>query len=350
MEKKYGVTRRSFIGKATAMGAGLAMPSGIVRASADRSAALRDICLATIDVKEFRTVETTEARMRTVLERLEEVAGMKPDIVCLPELFSTVGVKEKRTVRELAEEEGIPGPVSSKIAAFARTNNCYVTCPVYTKTKGHYYNSVILIDRKGSIAGVYHKIHPTKEEITGMGGSGEARITPGTFGQAVVETDFGRVGVQLGYDVHWTDSWEDLKKQHVDIILYPSVFSARRMLRYFAWSNNCYIVSSTPELSQIFDVSGNVVDSSSFFVRYAWARVNIEKVNTDTWPTNYRISAIYRKYGDKVSIKVWGNTEVITIESRDPELNVEDILKEFDLETVDEGVERSRIVQEQYRP
>lgn len=350
MEKNYSVSRRSFIGKATVVGAALAVPSGFAQASRKRIDAKRDISVATIDVKEFRTVETLEARMSTVLERMDEVAAMKPDMVCLPELFNTVGVKEKKTIRELAEDEVNPGPVTSSIAAFARTNSCYVACPLYTKKDGHYYNSVILIDRKGSIAGVYHKIHPTKEEIIGIRGSGDARITPGAFGQSAVETDFGKIGVQLGYDVHWTDSWEDLKKQGVDIILYSSAFSAGRMLSYFAWSNNCYIISSTPELSQIFDVSGNVLDSSSFFVRYAWAKVNVEKVNTDTWPTNSRISAIYRKYGDKVRIKVWGNTEVITIESRDPELNVNDIMKEFDLETVDEAIERSRIVQEKYRP
>ena len=70
----------------------------------------------------------------------------------------------------------MPGPVTGRIAEFAKKNNCYVACPVYTKKAGNFYNSCLLIDRKGNIAGAYNKMHPVKDEIlTGKTGKGSDR-------------------------------------------------------------------------------------------------------------------------------------------------------------------------------
>lgn len=353
MKNKQGVSRRAFISRTSFIGAGLAGLSPQVPYTHNADEARnpsREICVAALDLKEFRTVETIESRMATAMKRMRELAALKPDIVCLPELFSTVDVDEKKSISELAEDETAPGPVTRAVAEFARINKCYVACPLYTKKDGHYYNSSVLLDRKGDIVGVYHKIHPAKSEMMPSGFADDVRITPGALEQSVIETDFGKVGMQLGYDVHWTDGWEKLKKLGAEVIIYSATRSAGRRLNYFAWSCNCYIVSSSPESSEIVDMSGNVLESSSFFVRYAWSRINLNKINTDTWPTNQRLAAICRKYQNRVNIKVWGNTEVITIESRDAGLDVKDILEEFELQTIDQVVESSKIVQDQYRP
>ena len=43
---------------------------------------------------------------------MEEVTGLQPDIVCLPELFDTMWVDEKKPLSEVAEDEKFPGPVT----------------------------------------------------------------------------------------------------------------------------------------------------------------------------------------------------------------------------------------------
>src|SRR5258705_10095899 len=84
------------------------------------------VCVASVDLKGLWPDTTRESRIKRILERMEEVTGMKPDIVCLPELFDTSWVEEEKPLGELAEDEKIPGPVTSRIAAFAKKNNCYV--------------------------------------------------------------------------------------------------------------------------------------------------------------------------------------------------------------------------------
>ena len=281
---------------------------------------------------------------------MEEVAGMQPDIICLPELFDTMFVQEQKPLSEVAEDEKVPGIVTSRIAAFAKKNNCYIVCPLVTKKDGSFYNSCLLVDRKGTIAGVYHKKHPVKTEIFPDQAFKGGGVIPGAIDQPIIETDFGKVGMLICYDANWSEAWDNLKKKGAKIVFFPSAFPGGRMLNYYALKNNYYIVSSTGGDARVIDISGNDLDSTSNFVRYAWAAINLEKVNVTTWPTNGMLPDLFKKYGDRLGIKVWGNTEVITIESRDPQLKVLDVLKEFRIPTYEELLKNETEVQNKYRP
>lgn len=310
----------------------------------------REVCVASIDLKGLRPDATSGSRIKRVLERMSELTGMNPDIICLPELFDRIWVKERKPIGEIAEDEKMPGPVTSSIAAFAKKNNCYVVCPLITKKNGNFYNSSLLIDRKGNIAGVYNKTHPEKKEMLPDQAFAGGHITPGATDQPVIQTDFGKIGMQICYDVNWTDGWDSLKEKGADIILFSSVIPGGRMLNYYALRNNYYIVSSTDGDARVIDISGNDLDCTSDFVRYAWATINLDKVNVSTWPTNGQLPDLFKKYGDRLGIKVWGNTDVITIENRDAQVKVSDVLKEFEIPDYAAYLKHETLIQEKYRP
>jgi beta-ureidopropionase len=354
MKNINGVSRRNFIRQTSAgLGAGLvglSIPGCASTVPSEGKKMARKVSVASIDLKGLWPEKTREARIKRMLERMQEVTGYKPDIICLPELVDTSWVDEHTTLSEIAEDEKIPGPVTGRFAEFAKKNNCYVACPVYTKKDGNFYNSCLLIDRKGNIAGAYNKMHPVKDEIlTGKPGAESIGILPGALDQPVIETDFGKVGIQICYDANWQDGWENYKKQGAEIMLFSSQFPGGRMLNYLAWRYSCYIISSTGSDARIVDMSGNDLHSSSTFVRYTWADINLEKLNADTWPTNGRLPDLFNKYGSSLAIKVFDNTGVITIESLDPKVKVKDVLKEFEILTIDESVMASEIVQNKYR-
>jgi len=308
-----------------------------------------EVCVASVDLKELWPDTTRESRIKRILARMEEVVGIKPDIICLPELFDTSWVEEEKPLSELAEDEKVPGPVTSRIAAFAKKNDCYVVCPLFTKKDGNFYNSSLLLDRKGSIAGIYHKTHPTKTEIYPDQAFKGGGTTPGAIDQPVIQTDFGKVGMQICYDANWTNGWDNLKKKGADIVLFSSQFPGGRMLNYYALRNSYYIVSSTGGDARIIDTSGNDLEATTEFVRYVWSTINLEKVNVSTWPTNQRLPDLFKKYRDRIDIKVWNTTDVITIESRDPDLKVLDVLREFDIPTYAADLKREAEVQNKYR-
>lgn len=353
MKNKENASRRDFLKQSSfGLGAGIvgvSLPSFKTN-HVENKKLPREVCVASIDLVGLWPDKTIESRIKKVLDRMEDIAGLQPDIVCLPELFDTMWVAEKKNLSEIAEDEKIPGPVTSRVAEFAKKHNCYVACPVVTKKDGRFYNSSLLVDRKGNIAGVYHKIHPVKTEVFPDKAFKGGGVTPGALDQPVIETDFGKVGMQICYDANWADGWDNLRKQGAEIVFFPSAFPGGRMLNYYALRNDCYIVSSTGGDARIVDMSGNDLDASSEFVRYAWANINLEKVNVTTWPTRDRLPDLFSKYGNRLGIKVWNRTDVITIESRDPELKVANVLKEFNIPTYAELLRNETAVQEKYRP
>ena len=349
MEKKNS-SRRDFLQQSSfGLLAGVSLPSS-ERRQTETKKLPREVCLVSVDLVGLWPDTTTASRLKRIFERMEAVTGLQPDVVCLPELFDTIWVSERKNLSDIAEDEKTPGPVTSKVAEFAKKNKCYVICPVITKKDGRYYNSSLLVDRKGNIAGAYNKIHPTKDETLPDQHFAGGGTTPGALNQPIIETDFGKVGMQICYDANWSDGWNNLKAQGAEIVFFSSAFPGGRMLNYHALRNDSYIVSSTGGDARIIDMSGNDFDRSSEFVRYAWATVNLEKVNVTIWPTRDVLPDVFKKYGNRLGIRVWHSTDVITIESLDPELKVAAVLKEFDIPTYSNLLKMETSVQEKYRP
>jgi predicted amidohydrolase len=309
----------------------------------------REIWVAAISLKGLWPEQTIEKRIKDMLERMESVYPLEPDIICLPETFQISWVDEMKTLEEIAEDENIPGPVTSRIAELAKKHHCYIVCPVVTKMDGHYYNSSILLNRQGEIDGVYHKIHPTDTEtlpdVYYKGGG----TTPGVLKPPVFKTDFGTIGMQICMDASWFENWRLLKEAGAEMVLFPSQGPFGDTLAYHAWMNQYYIVSATGEDARILDITGDVIASDGEFARWVCAPVNLEKAFLEIWPQVLKFDEIQKKYGRKIRIKIYHPENWATIESRDPDLKVADVLKEFELPTLAEQIKEATEIQDKYR-
>ena len=338
MKNKRDLSRRNFL-KNTSLGigggiVGTSMLSCSQASAGNRGKLPREVCIAAVDLTRLWPDSTRESRINRILLRMEDAVTVKPDLLCLPELFDTMWVNEEKPLAEVAEDEKVSGPVTSVIAEFANKHNCYVVCPVFTKSEGHFYNSSILIDRKGNISGVYHKIHPTKTECLPDNAYKGGGMTPGAFDQPAFETDFGKVGMLICYDTNWRDGWDNLRKKGAEVVMFSSAFPGGRILNYYAMRNSCYVMSSTGSDARIIDISGNDLAASTLDVRFAWETINLDKISTPAW-TGKQIPDLVGKYGDRIKIKAWDYYDIMTIESRGPILKLTDLIKEFKIETKD---------------
>ena len=68
------------------------------------------------------------------------------------------------------------------------------------------FNSAVLINRSGELAGRYDKIRPTEAEL-------EKSICPGGLDPPVFQTDFGAIGIQICFDVNWRSQWRRLRER-----------------------------------------------------------------------------------------------------------------------------------------
>src|SRR6266568_1338297 len=81
----------------------------------------------------------TNDLLAPTLERLNRAGSFHPDIACLPEMFSN------------RAPEQVPGPVTERLAAWAREHSSYVIFGLRTKKGDRVYNSAILLDRQGRV-------------------------------------------------------------------------------------------------------------------------------------------------------------------------------------------------------
>lgn len=256
--------------------------------------------------------------LEQMLERLERAASFRPDIAALPEVFVA------------GEPEVVPGPVTNKLAEWARRHSSYVVYSLHTLEGGRKYNTATLLDRAGRVVGRYRKAYPTENELA-------KGIHPGDKDPPVFETDFGRIGVQICFDVNWWDSWKRLKQKGAKIVFFLAAYPAARQLSTLALTNQFYIVSSSrSRLSRIYDITGEELAVSGRFQPWAGAALPLGKRLFEIDFHTAKVREIQKKYGTRVDVTWYHEDDWFTLASLDPNLTVEDLIAEFGLLPLDD--------------
>jgi len=269
----------------------------------------RAVQVATVTQDYLRELPREEMVSET-LDRLGAAACCQPDIVCLPELFTD------------ADPEIVPGPMTERLSQWAKAKSTYVICPIATLDNGQRFNSAVLIGRRGEIVGTYHKMHPTEGEL-------EKGTRPG-MDAPVFQTDFGKIGIQICFDVNWREIWASLEQRGAEIVFWPSAYPAHRMLSALAWLNEFYVVSSTMTRgSRIYDITGEVLAQSGMFQPWAQATLYLGKRLFEIDFHMGTIRKVEQKYGRRVLIQWYHDEDWLTLTSVDPDLSTDDIIAEF---------------------
>ena len=91
--------------------------------------------------------------------------------------------------------EPADGPSARFFAAIARECSIWLTVPFIEKSGGHFYNTIVLLGPDGAPKIHYRKQHPwTVADPSWM--------TRGDLGTPVIDTEYGRLGVMVCYDVN----------------------------------------------------------------------------------------------------------------------------------------------------
>lgn len=178
------------------------------------------------------------------------------DIFVLPEHFDCFGsiettshdggIYDERTDRRTlcrAVAETIPGPMTERFGKIAKQYSMYIAATYYELDADKIYNTCVLIDRKGKVAGKYRKTH--------LCGS-ENRINGVTAGDElpVFDCDFGRLGITICMDMNYPEIYRVLTLKGAKVILWPhqTYGPTEEMVllqaRARAIDNGCYIVGS----------------------------------------------------------------------------------------------------------
>ncbi len=198
-------------------------------------------------------------------------ADSNADIVCLPEAITLVGTGRSY----LEASEPVPGPSTEYLGSLARQYKIYIVAGLLERDGPVVYNTAVLIDREGKLAGIYRKVTLPREEI-------EGGVTPGNS-YPVFDTDFGRIGMMICWDLQFPEVAQKLAMQGAEVIFMPIWGGNLTLARARSIENQVWLVSSSYGMkSGVFDLEGELVAEANEQDPVAVVQVDLNQ--HEYWP------------------------------------------------------------------
>lgn len=278
-------------------------------------------------------------------EAMDREIGNKPDLVVLPEGIDNWNDVTPAEKRQWVEYRG--DGIYRAMCAYAKRHRCYL---VYNSPRqrpdGKFANTSWVIDREGDLIARYDKAYLTPREIEWA----EFPSVPGE-GPVVVDTDFGRLGFVTCYDLNFTHFADAYKPLAPDVMVFCSYYDGNYMRNYWASRVQAYLVGCTVGGSLPKTVVGpsgeNLVYQPEATAGGKYFRRTVTtKINTNFRVIHYdgnygKLAAAVKKYGSRVYMTDPARAGTFTFYSADPNLPIDDVVREFGLETWREYYDRS---------
>ncbi len=230
---------------------------------------------------------TPERNLKLFCEQIDKAGALGLDIVCLPEALMLVGTSS--TVNDCAEP--IPGPATEQLGIATRRSRIWVVAGLTEQDDETLYNTAVLLDRDGQIAGKYRKVHLPREEW-------QQGITPGDE-YPVFQTDFGEIAIQICYDWFFPEPEAIFALQGAEIIFAPTWGNTRpdqdgrvegeTVFRVRARDNGVYMVPSVYDgNSLIIDPMGRILVSNDGREGVFWCEINLNDRERLQWVGRWR--------------------------------------------------------------
>jgi predicted amidohydrolase len=294
-------------------------------------------------------------QMRGLIDQMAAEArdryGRSIDLALFTEFAVTAGKPGPAT--EVAVP--IDGQIIEALGSKAREHHTYVVFGGFFRdipSTGVVSNAAIIIDRDGRLAGRYVKVHPVLDRI---GPDGkivlEGGVAPGTE-YNVLDLDFGRVGVQICYDVEYPEGWRRLAERGTELMLYPTASPQLTRPGMYAATHEYWVVSSTfRNNASIFEpgtglVAARISDPKQTLVH----EIDLSYLILP-WSSKLRNGETFRKaFGDRVGYRYSESEDRGVFWSNDPNQTIGDMARSLDLlETPSEQQARARDAQDRLR-
>jgi predicted amidohydrolase len=260
------------------------------------------------------------------------------DLAILPEtvVTSTQGPAEARAIP-------LDGPARDAFADLARKHRTYIIAsldlaePDGDRTR--YVNAAVLFDREGSVAGIYRKRHPV---ATPSRGDLEGGITPGREAP-VFDCDFGKLGVQICWDIQFPDGWDALARSGAEIVAWPSASPATVLPATRAADHRYYVVSSTwRDNATIYEPTGMVAARVEGRDKVLVAEIDLSYAIHGWAPSLGDGEALRARFGDRVGFHYSNREDMGLFWSNDPAMPIGSMIRSIGGEELDAQVARNR--------
>ena len=156
---------------------------------------------------------------RRLKEAIRQVASEGAELVVLQELHNGLYFCQTEDVDTFDEAESIPGESTREFGELARELGIVLVLSLFERrAAGLYHNTAVVMERDGSIAGMYRKMHIPDDPAYYE----KFYFTPGDLGFEPIETSVGRLGVLVCWDQWYPEAARLMALSGADLLIYPT--------------------------------------------------------------------------------------------------------------------------------
>lgn len=160
-----------------------------------------------------------EFNLQKLAKGIAQAAQRGAQLVVLQELHNTPYFCQTENPDLFDLAEPIPGPSTDFFGTLARQFGVVIVTSLFERrAAGLYHNTAVVIEKDGTIAGKYRKMHIPDDPAYYE----KFYFTPGDLGFEPIDTSVGRLGVQVCWDQWYPEGARLMALRGADLLIYPT--------------------------------------------------------------------------------------------------------------------------------
>ena len=169
-------------------------------------------------IQKSRTSDIQHNRL-TLGESIRMAAVKGAQLIVFQELHNSLYFCQTESTDNFDLAETIPGPSTEYFSELAREFGVVLVLSLFEKrAAGLYHNTAVVIEKDGSIAGKYRKMHIPDDPAYYE----KFYFTPGDLGFHPIQTSVGKLGVQVCWDQWYPEGARLMALQGAELLIYPT--------------------------------------------------------------------------------------------------------------------------------
>ena len=160
-----------------------------------------------------------EDNKRRLADKCRTLARQGAQLIVMQELHNGLYFCQTENVDLFDLAETIPGPSTEFFGKLARELDVVIVTSLFEKrAAGLYHNTAVVIEKDGTIAGKYRKMHIPDDPAYYE----KFYFTPGDLGFHPIDTSVGRLGVLVCWDQWYPEAARLMALQGAEMLIYPT--------------------------------------------------------------------------------------------------------------------------------
>lgn len=159
------------------------------------------------------------ANIEKLQRHIRQAAAEGAELVVLQELHNGLYFCQTEDTTLFDQAEPIPGPSTELFGALAKELGIVLVLSLFERrAPGLYHNTAVVLERDGSIAGKYRKMHIPDDPAYYE----KFYFTPGDLGFEPIDTSVGRLGVLVCWDQWYPEAARLMAMRGAEMLIYPT--------------------------------------------------------------------------------------------------------------------------------